>query len=234
MICSFFGHRDVELSENLYATTTAEIIKSVDLGCRIFYFGYFADSILGIIEGIAKAIDTVFGSNLASAVSGWRSGLSGMVDEAANKYGNGSYEKVVNELDLEWNHGRWNYGGVWDRGYQFGAEFDEDPMTAINNLLKDFGLKIEDLIPDELKDAIDAIGSDTANIEQALEITNENLKYLRDAAEQETINRFTTAEVRVEMTNNNNVSSTMDLDGVVDYMVTGVQEAMERVAEGVH
>ena len=43
MICSFFGHRDVELSENLYATTTAEIIKSVDLGCRIFYFGGYGD-----------------------------------------------------------------------------------------------------------------------------------------------------------------------------------------------
>ena len=38
-ICSFFGHRDVAITEQLYATTTTEIIKAVELGCRIFYFG---------------------------------------------------------------------------------------------------------------------------------------------------------------------------------------------------
>ena len=42
-ICSFFGHRDVEITEELYATTTAEILRSVDLGCRVFYFGGFGD-----------------------------------------------------------------------------------------------------------------------------------------------------------------------------------------------
>ena len=43
MICSFFGHRDIELSENLYATTTAEIMRSVALGCHVFYFGGYGD-----------------------------------------------------------------------------------------------------------------------------------------------------------------------------------------------
>ena len=42
-ICSFFGHRDVEITENLYARTYAEILKAVDFGCRIFYFGGFGD-----------------------------------------------------------------------------------------------------------------------------------------------------------------------------------------------
>ena len=35
----------------------------------------------GIIEKIAKAIDFVFGSNLAGAVAGWRDGLSDMADK---------------------------------------------------------------------------------------------------------------------------------------------------------
>ena len=43
MICSFFGHRDVTITDELYAATTAEILKSVDLGCRIFYFGGYGD-----------------------------------------------------------------------------------------------------------------------------------------------------------------------------------------------
>lgn len=38
-ICSFFGHREIAITEELYATTTAEIRKAVDLGCRVFYFG---------------------------------------------------------------------------------------------------------------------------------------------------------------------------------------------------
>ena len=42
-ICSFFGHRDVNITSELYATTTAEILKSVDFGCRVFYFGGYGD-----------------------------------------------------------------------------------------------------------------------------------------------------------------------------------------------
>ncbi len=42
-ICSFFGHRDIEITDKLYATTTAEIMKSVGLGCRTFYFGGYGD-----------------------------------------------------------------------------------------------------------------------------------------------------------------------------------------------
>ena len=67
-----------------------------------------------------------------------------------------------------------------------------------------------------------------------MDISNENLKYLRDAAEQEAINRFTTAEVKVEMTNNNNVSSDTDIDGMITKLANGVSEALETVAEGVH
>ena len=82
---------------------------------------------------------------------------------------------------------------------------------------------------------ISDIASNTGDIKDALDITHEDLKYLRDLAEQRAINRFTTAEIRVNMGGvNNTVNQNTDLDGVIDYMVTGVQEAMERVAEGVH
>ena len=42
-ICSFFGHRDIQVTDELYATTTAEIVKAVEFGCRIFYFGGYGD-----------------------------------------------------------------------------------------------------------------------------------------------------------------------------------------------
>ena len=50
---------------------------------------------------------------------------------------------------------------------------------------------------------------------------------------EDAINRFTTAEIKLDMTNNNNVSSNADLDGIVDGMTTKVLEALEIVREGV-
>ena len=64
--------------------------------------------------------------------------------------------------------------------------------------------------------------------------TEEDLKYIRDIAETEAINRFTTAEIQVVMNNNNTVSSDMNIDGMVDHLSAGVLEAMEQAAEGVH
>ena len=78
------------------------------------------------------------------------------------------------------------------------------------------------------------IAGNTAAMKDSMDITSEDLKYLRDIAETDVINRFTTAEIKVEMTNNNNVSSNMDLDGIVDYLTSGVNKAMERAAEGVY
>ncbi|WP_425755384.1 tape measure protein [Ihubacter sp. rT4E-8] len=77
--------------------------------------------------------------------------------------------------------------------------------------------------------------ANTGKAADSLDITSEDLKYLRDIAEQDAINRFTTAEIKVDMGGiTNNVSSDADLDGMVDYLANGVNEAMEKAAEGVH
>ena len=74
----------------------------------------------------------------------------------------------------------------------------------------------------------------TAVIADALDITNEQLKYLRDIAERDTVNRFTTASIKVEMTNQNNINSGMDIDGVVNGLALAVSDAMSQAAEGEH
>ena len=81
---------------------------------------------------------------------------------------------------------------------------------------------------------LDGIGEDTSDIKDGLDITAEELEYLRDIAEKDTINRFTTAEVKIEQTNNNQISSDMDIDGVVSHLTDMAQEAMQTIAEGVH
>ena len=90
--------------------------------------------------------------------------------------------------------------------------------------------------------ALDGIGADTAGINDSagsaaasLKETTEDLKYMRDLAEQEAINRFTTAEVKIDMTGmTNRIDSDMDLDGVLNTLTDGFAEALEVAAEGVH
>ena len=87
----------------------------------------------------------------------------------------------------------------------------------------------------------DAVPADIANTAKntkkaadSLDITNEDLQYLRDIAERDTINRFTTAEIKVDMKNNNNISSSTDLDGLISDLTDKVTGALNMAAEGVH
>lgn len=85
-----------------------------------------------------------------------------------------------------------------------------------------------------IADGVDDIAGNTGSIADSLDVTQEELKYLRDIAEQEAINRYTTAEITIQQTNNNTVSNNTDLDGVVDGLVNGVNEAIDIITEGVH
>lgn len=205
--------------------------------CRLF-FG-LADTVLGILQALASAIDTIFGSNLAGAVQGWRNSLGGWVDDTFGK-GNEIMTKI-NADDMKL--GRFEYGSAWDAGYSFGKGID----NSIANLDPASLFKTTD-IPSPLDyannftpngvsgigDDVSDISGNTGSIADSLDVTNEDLKYLRDIAEQEAINRFTTAEIRIEQTNNNSISSEWDLDGVVNGLTDAVNEAVDIIAEGVH
>lgn len=197
----------------------------------IHLFGDLADSILGVLETIAKAMDKVFGSNLAGTIRGWRDSLDSKIEIAAKEYGNGSYEKIMEELDLSSESlglERWEYGDAYDTGYEWGEGFENE----FKSIGKDNSAALD--LMNQMSTDTAMTADNTGKIADAVDISNEDLKYLRDLAEQEAINRFTTAEVKVEMVNNNNVSSGADLDGIVTYLANGVSEALESVAEGVH
>lgn len=191
-------------------------------------FGGAVANLIGQIIGwflslgkvVTKIIDAIFGTD-------WTSGLSSLQDSVI------SWGKTEDAITLDRTAPtidyRMEYGNAWDTGYEFGEGLGDKVGGLFGgNTGTEYGM-------DGLLNSVGEIETNTADTADALEITNEDLKYMRDIAEQEVINRFTTAEVRVEMGGiTNQVNNTMDLDGVVDYVVTGVQEAMERVAEGVH
>ena len=74
----------------------------------------------------------------------------------------------------------------------------------------------------------------TGKMANSLEDTEEDLKYLRELAEQEHINQFTTAEIKVEMNNNNTIENEADIDKVINKLTEKIEEKMNIVAEGVH
>lgn len=81
----------------------------------------------------------------------------------------------------------------------------------------------------------ESISEDVSSAASSLKSVDEDLKYLRDLAEQEAVNRFTTAEVKIDMTGmTNRIDSDVDLDGVLTVLTEGFAEALETAAEGVH
>lgn len=187
--------------------------------CRLF-FG-LADIVLGVIQALASAIDTVFGSNLAGSVQGWRDSLGGWVDDTFGKGTEVMAKMNADEMKLD----RLEYGAAWDAGYNFGEGIDK----SLENL------GFENLNDDEITGGIDTIAYNTDVIKDSMDITEEDLKYLRDIAEQETINRYTTAEIKVDMSGmRNTVNNTSDLDGFVSSLTEAVNEAVDIMAEGVH
>lgn len=205
--------------------------------CRLFFD--LADTVLGILQALASAIDAIFGSNLAGSVQGWRDSLGGWVDDT---FGKG--EEVMAKMNADdMKLGRFEYGEAWDAGYSFGEGIDQsianfDPSSLFDTNvpgaddyanLGSYGSGIGGI-----GSGVDDITGNIGKIADSMDITEEDLKYLRDIAEQEAVNRFTTAEITIEQTNHNTVSGKMDLDGIVSGLTDAANEAVDKIAEGVH
>lgn len=207
------------------------------IGAIVHLFGDMADSILGILESIASAIDKVFGSNLAGAVQGWRSGLDSMVESVANEYGNGSYEKVMDNLNLSSESlglKRWSYGDAYNTGYSWGEGIGDSVSNAFSSGIDTGAFDYSSYDASQLPANIADTAANTANMSDSLEIADEDVKYLLDLATKDAINRFTTAEIKVDMGGiTQNISSETDVDGIIDYLANGVSEAMQNCTEGV-
>lgn len=255
-----FGNNVVNVFVTIYnlIATVANFVGNVftdPVGAVVRLFAGLADTVLSILSGIAGAIDTVFGSNLADAVNGWRSSLSGAVNDLV-----GEGKVFVKPMDAsKFKMDRLNYGDAFKIGNKFGSNLENKigGMFKIDKLIgnaKDkldlnglgmaggLGENLKDLGSlDDLKNSMADAGSgskdtasNTAKMAKTMNASAEDLKYLRDIAEQEVINRFTTAQIKINMNNNNNINSELDLDGVVSYLEEKVYDTMVTAAEGTH
>lgn len=194
--------------------------------------------ILSVVESAAKLLDTIFGSSLADAVSGFQDTIQAKIDAKIEDAGG----TAANQLNPEdYTLDRINYGDAYQSGYDFGKGIDDKISSvfsgglstdSFSDLLTSAGY---DSTSDGMASTLGDISKDTSAIADSVDISNENLEYMRDLAEREVINRFTTASVNVNMGGvTNTVSQDTDLDGVISYLANGVTEALQQAAEGVH
>lgn len=138
----------------------------------------------------------------------------------------------------------WNAGSEKGQGWRdslanmIGSFTDKELDHNWNDLMKGAtggtGNPADLLSGSGIPKGVDKIGKNTGKMADSTDLMVEELKYLRDVAEQEVINRFTTAEIKVEMNNNNKINSNMDLDGIVTHLSTTLREELMNVAESTH
>lgn len=198
-----------------------------------------------VIENIAAALNKLpFVSFDYSGISSAADDYAAKASEAAgNKEDYQSISDAFNEgfttfdaFQDGWASDAFNAGAAWgdgvaDKVSNFSLS-DVFGQTDIPNV-GDYTSGFSDAIANSgVGDGIGNIDDNTGKIKDSLDITEEDLKYLRDIAEQEAINRFTTAEVTINQTNNNNVSSDTDLDGFITALDDAMGEAIDEVTNG--
>lgn len=201
-----------------------------------------------VIENIAAALNKLpFVSFDYSGISSAADDYAAKASEAAgNKEDYQSISDAFNEgfttfdaFQDGWASDAFNAGAAWGDGIAdkvsnfslsdlFGKTEVPDPASyadGFNDVIANSGIG----------DGVGSIDDNTGKIKDSLEVSEEELKYLRDIAEQEAINRFTTAEINVDMSGmQNTVNSGDDIDGFMTKLTDSVNEAVDNMTEGVH
>lgn len=212
------------------------------------WFYNLLSTALSVIEGICSALNKLpFVEFDYSGISSAADDYAAKASEAAgNKEDYQSISDAFNEgfttfdaFQDGWASDAFNAGAAWgdgiaDKVSNFSLS-DVFGQTDIPNV-SDYTSGFNDAIANSgVGDSIGNIDDNTGKIKDSLEVSEEDLKYLRDIAEQEAINRFTTAEINVDMSGmQNTVNSGDDIDGFMTKLTDSVNEAVDNMTEGVH
>lgn len=212
-----------------------------------FIWGGFAEPVIGIIEWILNAANGGFNSfggavaNLIGQIISWFLSLGKVVTKIIDAIFGTNWTAGLNSLQssvLAWGKNenaltidrtplaiksRIEYGDAWEKGKAKGLEIS-DKISGV----------FEGSNMDNLLQNTQDIANNTGGISDSLDISKEDLKYMRDVAEREAINRYTTAQIAVDFKNTANINSNMDIDGVMNKFTEKLREAVDTSAEGVH
>lgn len=205
------------------------------------------------LDFAAKKIDELNSKkeSYTSISDAWNDGFNTFaydsVSDAWNSHEYGSVGDAFGTYDVDFGKG-WSEGmntfdtfqdGWGSNAYNAGAEVGRNVKGAVTGIFDDmlgaFGGDNGAMGTDPYGSALGDIAKNTGDTAKNTSKSNEELSYLRDIAEREAINRFTTAEIRVDMSGmSNRIDSNMDIDGIISYLTDGVAEALVTASEGVY
>ncbi len=212
------------------------------------WFYNLLSTALSVIEGICSAL------NKLPFVEFDYSGISSAADDYAAKASEASgnkedYQSISDAFNEGfttfdafqdgWASDAFNAGAAWGDGvadkvsnFSLSDVFGQTDIPNVGDYTSGFN---DTIANSGVGDSIGSIDDNTGKIKDSLEVSEEDLKYLRDIAEQEAINRFTTAEINVDMSGmQNTVNSGDDIDGFMTKLTDSVNEAVDNMTEGVH
>lgn len=212
------------------------------------WFYNLLSTALSVIEGICSALNKLpFVEFDYSGISSAADDYAAKASEAAgNKEDYQSISDAFNEgfttfdaFQDGWESDAFNAGAAWGDGiadkvsnFSLSDVFGQIDIPNVGDYTSGFNDAIAN---SGVGDSIGNIDDNTGKIKDSLDVTEEDLKYLRDIAEQEAINRFTTAEINVDMSGmQNTVNSGDDIDGFMTKLTDSVNEAVDNMTEGVH
>lgn len=212
------------------------------------WFYNLLSTALSVIAGICEALNKL--PFVEFDYSGITSAADDYAAKAAEAAGNKDDYKSISDAFNDgfntfdafqdgWASDAFNAGAAWGDGVADAvSNFSLSDLiggTDIPNV-DDYTSGFSDAIASSgMGDNIGSIAGDTGAIKDAMDITQEELKYMRDIAEQEAINRYTTAEIKVDMSGmQNTVNSGDDIDGFITKLTDSVNEAVDNMTEGVH
>ena len=179
----------------------------------------FFDRILADLQRVAEAWDWVFRTNTSQKIQGWRDDLKASIEERPEGY------KVIERME------KISIENAMQKGFEIGSSLPgniANGISKVTNVINNTSSTEVDWNARQY-DTLSSINNNTTKTGE------EDLKWLRDAAEHETINRFTTATVAPQINIEfGDVKETADVDGIVRRLTEMLSEQINVAAEGVH
>ena len=253
VVMQFFKNLGLLVADIALGITNAILALASNMGTAFHnaiagiqsWFYDLLSTALSVVAGIAEAlnklpfVDFDF-SGISNAASDYAA-KSKAAAESKQEYQDvgQAFDEGMSTFDVfqdGWSDKAFKAGAKWGDGVSDKVSSTIDGFMKSNggvdtsNMFNGGGYTASATVPSDVSN----IAKNTKKASDSLDITNEDLQYLRDIAERDVINRFTTAEIKIDMKNNNNISSSTDLDGLISDLTDKVTGALSMAAEGVH
>lgn len=193
-------------------------------------FANFINFLIDKVKFLGSIIDTICGTNVVGKLETVQTAIGDWVNEKV-----GGNEITLKRMDAtQVMMDRVGLKDMYNKGYEKGANFSlfgKNAETGIDTNTE-FGNSTNPEVA-KSNDLLKNIDKNTKKAGDMLDLSHDEISYLRDLAEREAINRFTTAEVKVDVGGiTQHVASALDLDDIVDYMTNKMEEGIAIAAEG--